>query len=313
MQARHALTVALFVAALVPAVARGQQFRATLLGTGCPAAVMNRFGPSTLVEAGDQKFLFDAGRGALQRLTQLDVRWQDVQGVFLTHLHSDHVVGFPDLWLTGWLIVPGRKVPLQVRGPTGTAAMMSHLQQAFAYDVRIRTENDGVSPEGVALAVEEIGEGVVYDKGGVKITSFEVDHAPVKPALGYRIDYSGRSIVLSGDTRVSQNLLRHAQNVDVLVHEVFAPATLQRAGVPAARAKSIVDYHTTPEQAGEVFARLKPKLAVYSHICMPSATEEDLVPGTRKTYTGPLELGEDLMAIDIGETIRVRKPPGSSR
>ena len=311
MQARHALTVALFVAALVPAVARGQQFRATLLGTGCPAAVMNRFGPSTLVEAGDQKFLFDAGRGALQRLTQLDVRWQDVQGVFLTHLHSDHVVGFPDLWLTGWLIVPGRKVPLQVRGPTGTAAMMSHLQQAFAYDVRIRTENDGVSPEGVALAVEEIGEGVVYDKGGVKITSFEVDHAPVKPALGYRIDYSGRSIVLSGDTRVSQNLLRHAQNVDVLVHEVFAPATLQRAGVPAARAKSIVDYHTTPEQAGEVFARLKPKLAVYSHICMPSATEEDLVPGTRKTYTGPLELGEDLMAIDIGETIRVRKPPGS--
>jgi len=313
MQARHALTVALFVAALVPAVARGQQFRATLLGTGCPAAVMNRFGPSTLVEAGDQKFLFDAGRGALQRLTQLDVRWQDIQGVFLTHLHSDHVVGFPDLWLTGWLIVPGRKVPLQVRGPTGTAAMMSHLQQAFAYDVRIRTENDGVSPEGVALAVEEIGEGVVYDKGGVKITSFEVDHAPVKPALGYRIDYSGRSIVLSGDTRVSQNLLRHAQNVDVLVHEVFAPATLQRAGVPAARAKSIVDYHTTPEQAGEVFARLKPKLAVYSHICMPSATKEDLVPGTRKTYTGPLELGEDLMAIDIGETIRVRKPPGSSR
>jgi len=313
MQARHALTVALFVAALVPAVARGQQFRATLLGTGCPAAVMNRFGPSTLVEAGDQKFLFDAGRGALQRLTQLDVRWQDVQGVFLTHLHSDHVVGFPDLWLTGWLIVPGRKVPLQVRGPTGTAAMMSHLQQAFAYDVRIRTENDGVSPEGVALAVEEIGEGVVYDKGGVKITAFEVDHAPVKPALGYRIDYSGRSIVLSGDTRVSQNLLRHAQNVDVLVHEVFAPATLQRAGVPAARAKSIVDYHTTPEQAGEVFARLKPRLAVYSHICMPSATEEDLVPGTRKTYTGPLELGEDLMAIDIGETIRVRKPPGSSR
>ena len=313
MQARHALTVALFVAALVPAVARGQQFRATLLGTGCPAAVMNRFGPSTLVEAGDQKFLFDAGRGALQRLTQLDVRWQDIQGVFLTHLHSDHVVGFPDLWLTGWLIVPGRKVPLQVRGPTGTAAMMSHLQQAFAYDVRIRTENDGVSPEGVALAVEEIGEGVVYDKGGVKITAFEVDHAPVKPALGYRIDYSGRSIVLSGDTRVSQNLIRHAQNVDVLVHEVFAPSTLQRAGVPAARAKSIVDYHTTPEQAGEVFARLKPKLAVYSHICMPSATEEDLVPATRKTYAGPLELGEDLMVIDIGETVRVRKPPGSSR
>jgi ribonuclease Z len=143
--------------------------------------------------------------------------------------------------------------------------MMSHLQQAFEYDIRIRTENDGVSPEGVRLAVEEIGEGVVYDKGGVKITAFEVDHAPVKPALGIASTIPAGPIVLSGDTRVSQNLIRHAQNVDVLVHEVFAPATLQRAGVPAARAKSIVDYHTTPEQAGEVFARLKPKLAVYSH------------------------------------------------
>jgi ribonuclease Z len=273
---------------------------------------MNRFGPSTLVEAGEQKFVFDAGRGALQRLTELGVRWQDIQGVFLTHLHSDHVVGFPDLWLTGWLIVPGRNVPLQVWGPRGTTAMMSHLQQAYEYDVRIRIQNDGASPEGVALLVKEIDEGVVYDNAGVKVTAFEVDHAPVTPAFGYRIDYAGRSVVLSGDTRVSENLIRHAQGVDVLVHEVFAPATLQRAGVPPGRAKHIVDYHTTPEQAGEVFARVKPKLAVYSHICMPSATEQDLIPATRKTYAGPLELGEDLMVIDVGETIGVRKPSRSS-
>ena len=93
----------------------------------------------------------------------------------------------------------------------------------------------------------------------------------------------------------------------MLVHEVFAPATLQRAGVPPGRAKHIVDYHTTPEQAGEVFARVKPKLAVYSHICMPSATGQDLIPATRKAYAGPLELGEDLMVIDVGESIGVRK------
>jgi len=273
---------------------------------------MNRFGPSTLVEAGDQKFVFDAGRGALQRLTKLGVRWQDVQGIFLTHLHSDHVVGFPDLWLTGWLIVPGRSVPLQVWGPRGTTSMMSHLQQAYEYDVRIRIQNDGASPQGAALLVREITEGAVYDNAGVKVTAFEVDHAPVTPAFGYRIDYAGRSVVLSGDTRVSENLIRHAQGVDVLVHEVFAPATLQRAGVPPGHAKHIVDYHTTPEQAGEVFARVKPKLAVYSHICMPNATEQDLIPATRKTYAGPLELGEDLMAIDVGETIGVRKPSRSA-
>jgi ribonuclease Z len=273
---------------------------------------MNRFGPSTLVEAGDQKLLFDAGRGALQRLTQLKVRWQDVNGVFLTHLHSDHLVGFPDLWLTGWLIVPGRNVPLQVWGPQGTSKMMSHLQQAFEYDISIRQANDRAAPDGVVLVVKDISEGVVYDKGGVKVTAFLVDHAPVKPAFGYRIDYDGRSVVLSGDTRVSENLIRHAQGVDLLVHEVFVPETLQRAGVPPERAKNIVAYHTTPEQAGQVFARVKPKLAVYSHICLPTATDQDLLPPTRKTYTGPLELGEDLMVIEVGEKIEVRKPARSS-
>ncbi|MGYP003381969571 len=101
------LALLLLAVAAGPAGAEDPKITISLLGTGCPPAVMNRFGPSTLVEAGQQKFLFDAGRGALQRLVQLGVRWQDVEGVFLTHLHSDHVVGFPDLWLTGWLIVPG--------------------------------------------------------------------------------------------------------------------------------------------------------------------------------------------------------------
>lgn len=306
------MAVVLFVAAVVPAAAQVQGIRVTLLGTGCPPPVMNRFGPSTLVEAGDQKLLFDAGRGALQRLTQLKVRWQDVNGVFLTHLHSDHVVGFPDLWLTGWLLVPGRSVPLQVWGPLGTSKMMSHLEQAYEYDISIRRTNDRAGPDGVVLLVKDIGEGVIYNKGGVKVTAFEVDHAPVKPALGYRIDYAGRSVVLSGDTRVSENLIRHAQGVDLLVHEVFVPETLQRAGMPPDRAKNIIAYHVTPEQAGQVFARAKPKLAVYSHICLPNATDEDLIPPTRKTYGGRLELGEDLMVIEVGEKIEVRKPARSS-
>lgn len=113
------VATALFISALLPVAMQAQGIKVTLLGTGNPPPVMNRFGPSTLVEAGGQKFLFDAGRGALQRLRQIGIRWQDVSGVFLTHLHSDHVVGFPDLWLTGWL-VSRRDVPLQVWGPRGT-------------------------------------------------------------------------------------------------------------------------------------------------------------------------------------------------
>jgi ribonuclease Z len=103
---------ALFFIILVPVTAAEPKIKVTLLGTGAPPPAMNRFGPSTLVEAGGQKFLFDAGRGALQRLAQLKVRWQQVDGVFLTHLHSDHVVGFPDLWLTGWLVGRGRDRPV---------------------------------------------------------------------------------------------------------------------------------------------------------------------------------------------------------
>jgi ribonuclease Z len=293
---------------MVPVAAQGPPIKVTLLGTGCPPAVMNRFGPSTLVEAGQHKFLIDAGRGALQRLTELGVAWQDVQGVFLTHLHSDHVVGFPDLWLTGWLIVPGRTVPLSVWGPIGTSRMMSHIRQAYDYDIRVRVANDRASADGVTLRPRDIGEGVVYEQDGLKVSAFEVDHAPVKPALGYRVDYQGHSVVLSGDTRRSENLIRHAQGVDVLVHEVFVPETLSRAGVPPERARNIINYHLTPEQAGDVFTRVKPRLAVYSHICMPNALDEDILPPTRRTYSGPLELGEDLMVIEVGNEIAVRRP-----
>jgi len=306
-------TAALLAGVLASVAAQEPAITVTLLGTGCPPAVMNRFGPSTLVEAGQQKFLFDAGRGALQRLTQLGVRWADVREVFLTHLHSDHVVGFPDLWLTGWLIVPGRNLPLPVSGPAGTSQMMSHLEQAYEYDIRIRIANDRASSDGVKLHARDVTEGPVYESGGVKISAFEVDHALVKPALGYRIDYAGRSVVLSGDTRVSDNLVRHAQGADLLVHEVFVPETLQRAGVPPERAKNIIDYHVTPEQAGQVFARVKPRLAVYSHICMPTALEQEVLPPTRKTYAGPLELGEDLMVVEVGDRINVRRPVAPAR
>ena len=297
---------------IAPAIVQGQDIKITLLGTGAPPPVMNRFGPSILVEAGQQKFLFDAGRGALQRLAQANVRWQEVDAIFLTHLHSDHVVGFPDLWLTGWLVGPGRDRPLDVRGPRGTKNMMLHLEHAYEFDIRIRPYQDRASPDGAVILTEDISQGVVWERAGVKITAFDVDHTPVKPAFGYRLDYAGRSVVLSGDTRISENLVRYAQGVDVLIHEVVAIETFQRARTPPERAKTIVAQHVTAEQAGEVFSRVRPRLAVYSHILLPTATEQDLIPSTRKTYSGPLEVGEDLMVIEVGEKIEVRRPAHSS-
>lgn len=281
-------------------------FRVTLLGTGAPPPRLDRFGPSTLVEAGGQKFIFDAGRGAMQRLHQVGIPFADITALFLTHHHSDHVVGFPDLWLTGWIGRPWgkRNTPLQVWGPEGTKQMMEHLPQAFAVDIRVRRRN--YSPEGVQLVAHEIGEGPVFENDGIKISAFEVDHGGEElPAFGYRIDYQDRSAVLSGDTTFNENLIRHAQGADLLVHEVTA-ATGGAAESPE-QLKRIGRNHTTPEQAGEVFARVKPKLAVYNHLLLfGGARAEDLIPATRVKYAGPLIVGEDLLQIDIGEKVEAR-------
>ena len=285
-----------------------QDFTVTLLGTGSPQPRVDRFGPSILVEAGKEKLLFDCGRGATQRIEQHQVLFADVDALFLTHLHSDHVVGIPDLWLTGWL--RGRKVPLRVWGPQGTKEMMSSLEQAYQFDIHIRRDVDEKLPsQGVVVVAKDIEQGVVYEHAGIKVTAFAVDHGLVKPALGYRIDYAGHSVVVSGDTRFSENLIRFAKGTDVLIHEVIDPDAfrLRNPAISAERVQGIVAHHTTPEQAGKIFVEVKPKLAVYSHIVPGDTT--DLIPLTRKTYSGPLEVGEDLMSIEIAEKVAVHRFP----
>ena len=280
----------------------------TLLGTGSPPPVMHRFGPSTLVEAGGHKLVFDAGRGAMQRLDQLGVPWDEISGVFLSHLHSDHVVGLPDLWLTGWLM-SRRATPLRLWGPHGTSRMARHLRQAFDYDVGIRVAGDLLPPGGGEIESQDICEGVVFDEDGVTVTAFEVDHRPVEPAFGYRVEHAGRIVVLSGDTRSSDNLVRHAHGADLLILNVVSADSLRRAGMAAEAVTRIVGNHTTPEESGEIFARVQPRLAVFSHVASArTATADDLLPPTRTTYAGRVELGEDLMAIRVGPAIVVDRP-----
>ena len=288
--------------------APSDSFEVVLLGTGVgPLVNLQQYGASTLVEAGGERFLFDCGRGATIRLTQAGVPIGSITRVFLTHLHSDHVVQLPDLLLAGW--AAGRRaVPLEVWGPAGTRAMMDHLQQAFAFDIHTRRDVDEHFPAaGITVVSHDVQEGIVFDEHGVTVTAFLVDHGPVRPALGYRVDYRGHSVVLSGDTRVSENLIRHARGTDVLVHEVIdADALRARADRPSAEVvAAIIAHHTTPEQAGEVFSRVHPRLAVYSH----APNSERVLARTRTTYAGPLQGAEDLLTIVIGDQITVRHAP----
>jgi ribonuclease Z len=303
----NAIVVLVTFLAAAPA-AQPPAMTVTLLGTGNPRPSLDRFGPSSLVEAGEGRILIDAGRGVTQRLFQIGsarlLAGTDV--VLLTHLHSDHVVGLPDLWLTGWIF--GRNRPLRVIGPPGTAEMVRHLEAAFAFDVRMRRDLDERLPaEGGRIVGVDAAPGVILDEGGMKAIAFEVDHLVVKPAWGYRIEAGGRSVGFSGDTRASDSLVRHARGVDVLVHEVISPEVERlRAKVPdPAAIERIIAHHITPEEAGRIFTRVAPRLAVYSHIVPSPATARDLIGPTRTTYEGRLEAGEDLMTIAIGREITV--------
>lgn len=292
----------------------GDDFRVTLLGTGSPQPVMNRFGPGVLVQAGGQTLLFDCGRGVTQRLFQLHVKLGDANKLFITHLHSDHTVGIPDLWLTGWLEPPfaQRKGAFQVFGPAGTRSMMENLEKAYDWDIRTRIADQKLAPENVAVSVTEIKEGTVYEHDGVKVTAFEVDHGDlVKPAFGFRVDYGGRSAVVSGDTRFNENLIKHAAGTDLLIHQV---AAVRPELLDSPVFKVILAHHTKPEEAGVVFARTKPKLAVFYHFSLLGTpqvkpmTEQEVVELTRKTYSGPLLAGEDLMVFRVGrEGVSVAK------
>jgi len=243
----------------------------------------------------------------------------DVTKVFLTHLHSDHIVSLPELYLFPWAS-EGRNKPLQVWGPDGTRTMFKHLQEAFAFDIHIRRDVDVKhSAEGIKVFATDIREGVVHEANGVKVTAFLVDHGHAKPAFGFRVDYHGHSVVLSGDTRPSDNLVRFSQGVDVLIHEVgrskLDPALdgppdelLPGTRLTRRQWKAILDHHTDGTEAGRVFQRAKPKLAVFSHYNGPPAATLALV---RQNYPGPVEFGEDLMTIVVGDTVSVRRfaPP----
>jgi ribonuclease Z len=307
---KRALRAALVFLALGNAAGAAPSLTVTLLGTGNPHPSSSRGGPAILVEGGGRAVLFDAGRGAEEKLFARDLAMK-IDALFLTHLHSDHTVGIPDVWLTGWIF--GRSTPLRVFGPSGTSALCRGLERAYAFDVHVRRDVDEKLPaRGVDLEPHELGDGSVLAEGPLRITAFLVDHGPVRPALGYRVDFGPRSVVLSGDTRPSENLVKHARGADVLVHEVIAPDAERRGAASSfslEQRERIIAHHSTPEQAGKIFARVNPKLAVYSHIVPSFVTAADLVAPTRKTYAGPLEVGEDGMVIEVGDTVLVIRPP----
>lgn len=290
---RVAVGVALAALACFAAPAAGQT-KVVLLGTGFPRPDPSASGPATAVVVGERVFLVDAGTGVERRLAAAHLPINGPTALFVTHLHSDHTLGLADLILTSWVMQ--RRAPLEAYGPPGLQAMVDHLMAAYAVDLKVRTESlEHESLVNARVSVHEIAPGVVYDSGGVKVTAFRVDHGPLT-AYGYRFDTPGRVVVISGDTRPSEELVRAAAGADLLVHEVYSASHLKPENRPGGDdwPAYMRALHTSDVELGELAERIHPRLLVLTHIIRMGATDEELLAGVRQHFTGEVVVGKDL-------------------
>jgi ribonuclease BN (tRNA processing enzyme) len=265
------------------------------LGTGMPVPNPDRQGPSLAIVANGKAYLVDAGTGIVRQAAAAYQRgikalWaNELDIAFLTHLHSDHTLGLPDLILTPWVM--HRTVPLQLYGPVGTQAMADNIEKAYAEDIQVRIEGlEHQTTTGHQVVVHEIQPGVVYQDANVKVTAFAVKHGSWKEALGYRFDVDGKSIVISGDTRPVDSVVEACNSCDMLVHEVYS-------GTPsgAADAAYFSSFHTSAKQLGEIAARAKPKLLVVWHyVPLRDTNQATMVDEIHETFHGPVLVANDL-------------------
>ena len=267
-----------------------------LLGTGTPYPDPAASGPATAIVVGGRVLLFDAGPGVMRRLKAANLPINGPEALFITHLHSDHTLGYADLILTSWVM--RRRAPFPVYGPRGLRRMTNHLLAAYSEDIRIRANGlEHEVPGGYRVDVHEVRRGVVYEKDGVRVTAIAVQHGAWKDAFGYRIDTADRSIVISGDTRPTEELVKAAQGVDILIHEVYSAARLKPEDRPGGNdwPRYCREYHTSDVELGALARRIRPKLLILDHIIRMGASDEELLAGVRSGgYNEKAVIGRDL-------------------
>ncbi len=283
------------------------EMRITALGTGMPNQSPSNVAASFLVELGNgEAFLFDLGTGATDRLAALEADYSKLDKVFASHLHTDHVGDIAALWVAGWL--NGRYTPLHIYGPSssspelGTKVHVDHIRDAWAWDV---TSRAGTLPnaggEIVAHEFDFSKTAVIYDKNGVKVTTFPAIHIR-DGSVSYRLDWKGLSFVFGGDSVPNKWFAKEAKGADVVVHECFLTPEhwMKISGFPYQQAywtTSVI--HTPPEAFGKLMSMVKPRMAVAYHYWNHRDIELEVFEGVRKTYDGPLTMSDDLTVINV--------------
>jgi ribonuclease Z len=289
-----------------------------LCGTAAALPDPDRAGACTAIIAGDQFWLVDIGPSSWRNVDVLNLPISKLSGILLTHFHSDHINDLGEAITQSW--IAGRKTPLDIYGPQGLNDIVAGYQQAFSHDKHYRVEHHGADymPPAGAEAVAHplptpkgIDAEPVFERNGLKVSVFKVDHAPVDIAFGYRFDYRGKVVVISGDTKKTESVIHNAQNADLLIHEALASKMTNRASARAHElgmdriAKMAIDvrgYHATPVEAAEVAESAHAKKLLLTHIFppLPNALAKHLfLEGTAEAYHGPLILGADGTRVDI--------------
>ena len=277
------------------------QTQLILLGTGTPNADPERSGPSLAIVVGSNSYIVDFGPGVVRRASALSKQWggkiealnaNNLKLAFLTHLHSDHTAGYADLILTPWVL--GRNIPLEVYGPKGLTQMTEDLLEAYQSDISYRL--GGLEPAnalGWQVNTHEITEGVVFQDDLIEVTAFKINHGSWDNAFGYRFVTPDKTIVISGDTRPSQNLIRYSEGADILVHEVYSQAGFDKK--TEVWKKYHAAHHTSTFELGEIANKTKPGLLVLHHILFWGANEEELLDEISQIYDGLVSVGSDMM------------------
>jgi ribonuclease Z len=300
-------------------LALGDGINAYVCGSGSPMPDADRAGPCIAVLAGNQSFIFDTGSGSIRKLMRMGFPMEKLQAVFLTHLHSDHIDGLGELLLQSW-IAGSRSSPTQVYGPAGTDQVVAGFRQAYTLDEGYRVAHHGpkvANPAGYGGAAQIItlpdgvDSEVVYDKEGVKITVIRVNHAPIAPAYGYRIDYKGRAMTLSGDTVYAPSFVTASKGADLMFHDAMNKQMVAAMGkklVERGRANTaqimhdIQNYHASPEDAARAAREAGVKALVLYHLVppVPAKLIEPLFLGKAPAmFGGTLKLAEDGMIVSL--------------
>ncbi|WP_329601718.1 MBL fold metallo-hydrolase [Paraburkholderia antibiotica] len=278
----------------------------TLLGTGTPILNINRFGISMLVEAGGQKLLFDAGRGVAMRLHQAKVPLKDLDAVFISLMNSDHVTGLTDLYASAPLPTDdGRRTqPVVMYGPDGIDNVAAGLQLMLKDNNRLRLLQQETNPGAIRIEAHTTHPGVIYEKDGVTVSAFLIQHGVTQPDYGYRVEYQGHSVVVTDDCTYSENLTQHAKGADLMVQSVaIASKELEKADMDYA--SHFYSYLANPATTGKIFTESRPKLAVLAHISLysrhgiPRASMDELRSRIAEHYDGPFVIGDDLMSFVV--------------